>query len=160
MFFEHRNKRISKLFLLALCDVRVPLLVIGGMILHIGSFHPLPHSWSHTVPVARLHPLTVCVPGRGPPRTHAPRAGSLEGKLKQSLLLLLLLQECVSPKPIQGKEEEPPFGGPFKSGCPSLPGAVRLEVWRSRRPPPPHSAPEWLTHGSSSLASFMFPCTC
>lgn len=99
-FLSIITKRISKNFLLAQYNVQrlmhVSLLVIWRMIfcaspqsfVYIGSFHPLTHSWSHTLWLDCTHLLYVCdwLQANSYPRYWS---SEFRGEVKPPLLLFL-----------------------------------------------------------------------
>lgn len=138
------------------------------LVLHSSSFQPLTHSWSHTLRLACTHLQYVWgwLQANSCPRSWN---RDFRGEVKRSLVLFL--QEHVNlkqtrkqkKKMLKKKEKESPCAPQSTQDCASFRVVwfelSRLLAGRADSDPSVTLGPEWLTHGSSSLASFMFLCT-
>lgn len=133
---------------------------LRGLFLHISSFHPLTHSWSHTHCGSTAPTYCTCVTGGRPAHTHAAGAGSLEGKLNDLFFFFsVFLQEHAHLK--QPEEGDGAAVCAFKEAVRHT-GLSGFGLSRSLADSQSSLTLglKWLTHSSSSLASFMFLYTC
>lgn len=107
---------------------------------------------------------STCGSGCRPTHAHALENRDSGEEVKRSLVLFL--QEHVNPKQTRGGKEESPclcvcaHALEQKQDCASFQVVwFELSRWLADSDLPLTLGTDWLTHGSSSLASFMFLCT-